>query len=230
LNFLPKMDKPVVIAWVAASLPKIVRTMVDSDFLERWVSVVSHLEGGGKWIPGLKSWTSDWTGLKELVVGIPWTITLCQISSFLRPVAAGMVALMACSMAGRWDLRTERAGVLSLVISFMLWFVVNSVVAIRGFLIAELMALQMVRLLVLSGSAVPFLSMTMVRSCLVKTEGVTFLLGGVVVEGAAGTLAAFWAHVRVGSGAIGLHGGVVWLAAAGCWLRCCCSWAVWVVI
>ena len=110
----------MVIALVAASLPKIVRTMVDADFLERWVSVVSHLGGRGRWIPGLKSLTSDWTALKELVVGMPWTITLCQISSFLSPVAAGMVALMASSMPGRWDLSTERAGVLSLVISLML--------------------------------------------------------------------------------------------------------------
>jgi len=157
-------------------------------------------------------------------------ITLCQISSFLRLVAAGMVALMASSMAGRWDLRTERAGVLSFVISYMLWFAVNSIVAIRGFLIAELMALQMVRLLVLSGSAGPLLSMTMVQSCLVKTEGVTFLLGGEVVEGAAGALAAFLAHVRVGSGEIDLEGGVVVVAAAGCWLCCCCSWAVRVLI
>jgi len=36
----------------------------------------------------------------------------------------------------------DREGrVFSLVISLMLWFVVNSMVAIRGFLIAELMAL-----------------------------------------------------------------------------------------
>jgi len=220
----------VVIALVAASLPEIVRTMVDADFLEHWVSVVSHLGGRGRWIPGLKSWTSDWTVLKELVVEMLWTITLCHISSFLRPVAAGMVALMAPSMAGRWDLRTERAGVLSLVISLMLWFVVNSMVAIRGFLIAELMALRMVRLLVLSGSPVPFLSMTIVQSHLVKIEGVTFLIGGEVVEGAACALAAFLAHVRVGSGAIGLDGEVVVVAAAGCWLCCCCSWAERVVI
>jgi len=213
----------VVIALVAASLPEIVRTMVDADVLECWVSVVSHLGGQGRWIPGLKSWTSDWTVLKELVVGMPWTITLCQISSFLRPVAAGMVALMASSMAGWWDLRTEMAGVLSLVISLMLWFVVNSMVAIRGFLIAELMALRMVRLLVLSGSAVPFFTMTIVWSGLVKTDGVAFLLGGEVVEGVACALAAFWAHVRVGSGAIGLDGGVVVVVVAGCWLCCCCS-------
>ena len=76
----------------------------------------------------------------------------------------------------------------------------------------------------------PCLSMTMVRSHLAKTEGVAFLLGGEVVEGAAGALAAFWAHVRVGSGAIGLYGGVVVVAAAGCWRFCCCSWAVRVVI
>jgi len=55
------------------------------------------------------------------------------------------------------------------------------------------------------------------------------LLGGGVLEGVAGALAAFWAHVRVGSGAIGLDGGVVVVAAAGCWLYCCCSWAVRVV-
>jgi len=34
-----------VIALVAESLPEIVRTMVDADFLERWVSLVSHLGG-----------------------------------------------------------------------------------------------------------------------------------------------------------------------------------------
>jgi len=83
---------------------------------------------------------------------------------------------------------------------------------------------------VVSGSTVPFLSMTMVHSRLVKTEGVAFLLGGEVVEGAAGALAAFWAPVRVGSGAIGLDGGVVVVAAACCWLCCCCSLAVRVVI
>jgi len=70
---------------------------------------------------------------------------------------------------------------------------------------------------------VPFLSMTMVRLGLVKTQGVAFLLGGEVVEGAAGALAASWANVRVESGAIGLDGGVVVVAAAGCWLCCCCS-------
>ena len=73
------------------------------------------------------------------------------------------------------NLRTERAGVLYLVISLMLWLVVNSIVAIRGFLIAELIAFLMVRLLVLSGSAEPFLSMTIVQSRLVKTEGIAFL-------------------------------------------------------
>jgi len=46
---------------------------------------------------------------------------------------------------------------------------------------------------------------------------------------AAGALAALWAHLRVGSGAIGLDGRVVVVAPAGCWLCCCCSWAVWVV-
>ena len=37
----------MVIALVAASLPEILRTMVDADFFERWVSVVSHLGGRG---------------------------------------------------------------------------------------------------------------------------------------------------------------------------------------
>ena len=76
----------------------------------------------------------------------------------------------ASSMARQWALRTERAGVLSLVISLTWWLVVKSMVAIRGFLIAELIPLPIVRLLVLSGSAVPFLSMTIVLSRLVKTE------------------------------------------------------------
>ena len=83
----------------------------------------------------------------------------------------------------------------------------NSIVVIRGFLIAELIAFLMVRLLVLSGSAVPFLSNTIVRSRLVKTEGIAFSFVGGVVVGAAGVLAALWAQVRVGSGAIGLDGG-----------------------
>ena len=96
-------------ALVAASLPAIERTMVDADFLERWASVVSHLGGQERWMPGLNSWTSDLTVVMELEVGRPWIITLCQNSSFLRPVAAGIVALMASSMAGRRDLRTERA-------------------------------------------------------------------------------------------------------------------------
>src|SRR5207302_3698198 len=148
---------------------------------------------------------------------MPWIITLCQISSFLRPVAAGMVALMASSMVGRWDLRTEVAGVLFLVMRRMLWFVVNSMVAIRGFLMAELMASRIVRLLVLSGRAVPSLSMTMVRSRFVKTRGKVFLLAEGVEVVAEAALAAFCAQVVVGSGAIGLCGGagVVVLVVAG---------------
>jgi hypothetical protein len=105
----------------------------------------------------------------------------------------------------------------------MLLLEVNSIVAIRGFLIAELIAFLMVRLLVFSGSIVLFLSMTMVHLCLVKTEGIAFLLvGGIVVE-ATGALAAFWAQVSVESGAIGLDRGVVVVAGAGCLLCCCCS-------
>src|SRR5437588_12403458 len=128
---------------------------------------------------------------------MPWMITLCQISSFLRPVAAGMVALMASSMAGRWDLRTEVAGVLFLVIRWMLWLVVNSMVAIKGFLIAELIASRMVRLSVLSGRAVPSLSMTILQLRFVRTRGRAFLFCegvGVVAEA---TLAVFWAQVGV---------------------------------
>ena len=90
-------------------------------------------------------------------------------------------------------------------------------------MIAELIAFLMVRLLVLSGSAVPFLAMTMVRSRLVKTEGIAFLFVGGVVVGVAGALATFWAQVSVGSGAIGMDGGVVVVAGAGCLLYCCCS-------
>ena len=49
--------------------------------------------------------------------------------------------------------------------------------------------------------------------------------------GAAGVLAAFWAQVSVGSGAIGLDGGVVVVVAgAGCLLCCCCSCVVKMVI
>ena len=91
----------MVVALVAACLPEIVRTMVDADFLEHWVSVVRHREGRGKWMPGLKSRTSKWTVVKEPEVGMLWMMTLCQISSFLSPLAAGMVALMASTIAGQ---------------------------------------------------------------------------------------------------------------------------------
>ena len=50
-----------------------------------------------------------------------------------------------------------------------------------------------------------------------------FLFVGGIVVGAAGALAAFWALVRVGSGAISLDGGVVVVVGAGCLLCCCCS-------
>jgi len=42
---------------IRASLPAVVRTIVDADFLECWASVVSHLGEWGSWMPGLKSWT-----------------------------------------------------------------------------------------------------------------------------------------------------------------------------
>ena len=58
-------------ALFAASLPAIVRTMVYTDFLEPWASVVSHLGGQERYMPGLKWWTSDWTELKEREVEIP---------------------------------------------------------------------------------------------------------------------------------------------------------------
>ena len=109
------------------------------------------------------------------------------------------------------------------MISLMLWLVVNSILGIRGFLIAELIVFLMVRLLVLSGSAVRFLSMTMVLSGLVKTDGIAFLLVGGVVARAAGAMAAFSVQVRVGSSAIDLDRGVVVKAGAGCLLCCCCS-------
>jgi len=69
----------------------------------------------------------------------------------------------------------------------------------------------------------PLNSMTMVRSRLVKTEGIPLLfVGGVVVE-ASGALAASWAQLSIGSGAIGLERRVVVVAGAGCLLCCCCS-------
>src|SRR5713101_6589936 len=111
---------------------------------------------------------------------MPWRMTLFQISSFLRPMAAGMVALMVSSITERWFFRTEEAGVLSLVRRRTWWLVVNSIVAIRGFLIAVLIELRIVRGLVVSGSGVPSLSMTMVRSRLVKTEEVDSLFGRLV--------------------------------------------------
>jgi len=58
---------------------------------------------------------------------------------------------------------------------------------------------------------------------LVKTEGIAILFVRGVVVGAAGALAAFWAQVSVGSGAIGLDRGVVVVAGAACLLCCCCS-------
>src|SRR5437899_6669246 len=102
-------------------------------------------------------------------------MTLCQISSFLRPMAAGMVALIASSITDRWFLRTEEAGVLSFVRRRTWWLVVNSIVAISGFLIAVLIASRIVRVLVESGREGPSLSMTMVRSRLVRTEEVDSL-------------------------------------------------------
>jgi len=134
-----------------------------------------------------------------------------------------MMALMAFSMDEWWNLKTEMAGVVSLVIGFRLWLVVNSMIAIRGFLIAELIAFLMVMLLVLSGRAMAFLSMTMVRLSLVKTEGIAFLLVGGVVVRAAGARAAFWAQVRVGSGTNSQDRGVVVVAGAGSLLCCCYS-------
>ena len=91
--------------------------------------------------------------------------------------------------------------------------VVNSIVAISGFLIAVLIASRMVRVLVDSGRGEPSLSMTMVRSRLVRTEEVDSLFCW-VVEGLPGAaLAAFWAQVCSGGG--GRWGGrcagvVVW--------------------
>ncbi|RPA98033.1 hypothetical protein L873DRAFT_1065498 [Choiromyces venosus 120613-1] len=86
------------------------------------------------WIPRLNCSISAWMVVKELVEGMLWSMTLCQISSFLRPMAAGMVALIGSSIVRQWCLRIEVAGVLSLVIKKTWWLVVNSMVVIRGFL------------------------------------------------------------------------------------------------
>lgn len=148
-------------------------------------------------------------------------MTLFQISPFLRPVAAGIVALMVSSITDLWFLRTEAAGVLSFVRRRTWWLVVNSIVAIRGFLIAVLRVSRMVSGLVSSGSGVPSLSMTMVRSRLVKTAEVDSLFGE-VLEGLAGSvLAALWAQVGCGGGIGGgrrCAGVVVWY-----WSSCSCS-------
>src|SRR5437899_11766953 len=140
-------------------------------------------------------------------------MTLCQISSFLRPVAAGMVALMASSITERSFLRTEEAGVLSVVRRRTWWLVVNSIVAISGFLIAVLIASHIVRVLVVSGRGEPSLSMTVVRSRLVRTEQVDSLFCSVVGGLPGAALAAFWAQVCSGGG--GGWGGR-W-AAVGVW-------------
>src|SRR5207237_9929499 len=109
---------------------------------------------------------------------MPWRMTLCQISSFLRPVAAGMVALMASSITERWFLRTEEAGVLSFVRRRTWWVVVNSIVAISGFLIAVLIASRIVRVLGESGREAPCLSMTRVWARLGRGDEVDALVGG----------------------------------------------------
>jgi len=49
----------VVLALDAASFPEIVRTMVDTDFLQHRASVVSNLGVQERWILGLKFCTSD---------------------------------------------------------------------------------------------------------------------------------------------------------------------------
>ena len=91
--------------------------------------------------------------------------------------------------------------------------VVNSIVAISGFLIAVLIASRMVRVLVDSGRGEPSLSMTMVRSRLVRTEEVDSLFCWVVGGLPGGALAALWGQVCSGGG--GRWGGhcagvVVW--------------------
>src|SRR5437868_8047227 len=119
-------------------------------------------------------------------------MTLCQISSFLRPMAAGMVVLMASSITERGFLRTEEAGVLSFVRRRTWWLVVNSIVAISGFLIEVLIASRIVRVLVVSRRGEPSLSMTMVLSRLVRTEDVDSLFCWVVAGLPGAALAAFW--------------------------------------
>src|SRR5207253_8051977 len=127
-------------------------------------------------------------------------MTLCQISSFLRPMAAGMVALIASSITERWFLRTEEAGVLSFVRRRTWWLVVNSIVAISGFLIVVLIASRMVRVLVVSGRGEQSLSKIMRQWRLVRTEEVDYLFCWVVGGFAWGALAALWAQVCSGGG------------------------------
>jgi len=57
--------------------------------------------------------------------------------------------------------------------------------------------------------------MIIVQLHLVKNEGIMFLHAGGIVVGAAGSLPAFWAQVRVGSGAMGLDRGVGVVIGAG---------------
>jgi len=112
-------------------------------------------------------------------------------------------------------LRTERAGVLSLVMSLILGLMVNSMVAIRDFLIAELIALRIVKLLLLSGSDVRFLSMRIVWSRFVKREGRDFLFCEEVEGGAEDALEAFSTQVTVRKGIIGLCCAGVGVVIAG---------------
>ena len=74
------------------------------------------------------------------------------------------------------------------------------------------------KIVVLSGSAVPLLSMTKVQLCHIKTEVGGFLFSERAVGMAGGALAALWAQVIVGKGRVGLCvlGSVV--VAGGCWL------------
>ena len=73
--------------------------------------------------------------------------------------------------------------------------VVNSIVTISGILIAVLIASRMVRVLVVSGSREPSLSMTMVQSHLVRKEELDSLFCWVVEGLPWAILAAFWSQV-----------------------------------
>ena len=82
----------------------------------------------------------------------------------------------------------------------------------------------------LYGSAVPFLSMTIVPSRWVKTEEVAFFAWWTGSGGGIRCSGSLLGPCEGRAWAVGLDRGVVVVVVAGCWLCCCSSWAVRVVI